>query len=165
MTQQVTPFIETETEQRPSEQSDDVRLQLERDSADRDQSNTSIQEQHSLNSSPSSVGSHAASHSTRMVSATQTYLTDSITQTLRIYLTHIVMIDYQTLLFQRTARVREEFEQTVLIILALNVIYMYYIDHKFLLLLLRTIQTVRVCESNQSSLLLLVPNARHTSLI
>lgn len=39
---------------------------------------------------------------------------------------------------------RAEFEQTLLTILTLNVIYMYYIDHKLIVLIIRACQVIRV---------------------
>lgn len=41
-------------------------------------------------------------------------------------------------------RIKADFEQTVLVILMLNVLYMYYIDHKLIVLIIRMLQFARV---------------------
>lgn len=50
------------------------------------------------------------------------------------------------------ARVHAEFEQTLLTILTLNVIYMYYIDHKLIVLIIRSCQVIGVCMQTENEL-------------
>lgn len=45
---------------------------------------------------------------------------------------------------QHIAKLRAQFEHTLLTLLMLNVIYMYYIDHKLLVLIIRGAQLIRV---------------------
>lgn len=45
---------------------------------------------------------------------------------------------------QRTLKVRAEFEYTLLLVLAIHVVYMYYLDHTLLVFLIRASQLIRV---------------------
>lgn len=58
---------------------------------------------------------------------------------------------------QNIARVRADFEQTLLTVLTLNVLYMYYIDHKLLVLFIRASQVIRVSGTLCASPILSLP--------
>ncbi|PXF49549.1 hypothetical protein BWQ96_00619 [Gracilariopsis chorda] len=60
-------------------------------------------------------------------------LTDHVTSTLR-----------QRTATLRTLKVRAEFEYTLLLVLAIHVVYMYYLDHTLLVFLIRASQLIRL---------------------
>ena len=51
----------------------------------------------------------------------------------------------------RTAEIRAQFEQTILVVLTLNIIYTYYLDHTLLVFVIRTSQLLYLPYAHESS--------------
>ncbi|CAN8075298.1 unnamed protein product [Agarophyton chilense] len=103
----------------------------------REDDHTSLDEPLVHNASPQRSASRSASDDS--VDAAVDHVTSSLRQ-------HTVRI--------RTLKVRAEFEYTLLIVLSIHVIYMYYLDHTLLVFLIRASQLIRLlyfpCENPHS---------------